>query len=48
MLKCVFSILEYQKDVSFMTGLYSEISFTVSKKLPCFMNQSFHDGHFEL
>jgi len=30
-----------------MTGLYSAISFTVSRKVPGFMNQSFHDGNFE-
>ena len=47
MLTCVFSILEYQKDVRclFMTGLYSAISFTFSRKLPCVLSQSLHDGH---
>jgi len=28
-----------------MTELYLAISFTVSRKVPCFMNESFHDGH---
>jgi len=28
-----------------MTGLYLAISFTLSRKLPCFLSQSIDDGH---